>query len=98
FGYETLSKLNPRLIYGRITGFGSQTEASTKPAGDVMMQAYSGLIVNGGKLNEDGLPILAVNTLADYSAGWGCAMGILPAIYARTVSVRGHVRVYSARP
>ncbi len=91
FGYDTLKELNPRLVYGRVTGFGSNTEAAFKPAGDVMMQAFSGLTVNGGKLNEEGLPTLAVNTLADYSGGWGCAIGIIAALFARTFTGRGQV-------
>lgn len=91
FGYETLRQINPRLIYARVTGFGSKTEAASKPAGDVMMQSYSGLTVNGGKLNEDGLPVLAVNTIADYAAGMGCAIGILAALIARQTTGRGQI-------
>ncbi len=91
FGYETLRAINPRLIYARVTGFGSRTEAASKPAGDVMMQSYSGLTVNGGKLNEDGLPVLAVNTIADYAAGMGCAIGILGALIARQATGRGQI-------
>ncbi len=91
FGYETLKAINPRLIYARVTGFGSKTEAASKPAGDVMMQSFSGLTVNGGKLNEDGLPVLAVNTIADYAAGMGCAIGILGALIARQTTGRGQI-------
>jgi len=91
FGYETLKAINPRLIYARVTGFGSKTEAASKPAGDTMMQAYSGLAVNGGKLNEDGLPVLANGTIADYAAGMGCAIGILAAIIARQTTGEGQI-------
>ena len=91
FGYDTLKEINPRLIYARVTGFGSKTESASKPAGDVMMQAYAGLTVNGGKLNEDGLPVLAVNTIADYAAGMGCALGILGALIARQTTGRGQI-------
>lgn len=91
FGYDTLKQINPRLIYARVTGFGSKTESASKPAGDVMMQSYSGLTVNGGKLNEDGLPVLAVNTIADYAAGMGCAIGILGALIARQTTGRGQI-------
>lgn len=91
FGWETVQELNPRLVYGRITGFGSKSEAASMPAGDVMMQSYSGLAVNGGKLNEDGLPVLAVNTIADYAAGMGCAIGIISALLVREKTGRGQL-------
>lgn len=91
FGYEAVKEINPRLVYGRVTGFGSKSEAATKPAGDVMMQSYSGLTVNGGKLNEEGLPVLANNTIADYSAGMGCAIGIISALLTRMTTGRGQL-------
>jgi len=91
FGYETLKEINPRIIYARITGFGTRSEAASKPASDPMMQSYSGLTVNGGKLNENGLPVLAVNTIADYAAGMGAAIGILGALLARHTTGRGQI-------
>src|SRR5690606_11039941 len=53
--------------------------------------SYSGLTVNGGKLNEEGLPVLADNTIADYSAGMGCAIGIISALLARMTTGRGQL-------
>ena len=91
FGYETLKEINPRIIYARITGFGVKSGAAARPASDPMMQSYSGLTVNGGKLNEDGLPVLAVNTIADYAGGMGTAIGILGALISRSSTGRGQI-------
>ena len=91
FGYETLKEINPGIIYARITGFGVKGGAAARPASDPMMQSYSGLTVNGGKLNEDGLPVLAVNTIADYAGGMGTAIGILGALIARSSTGRGQI-------
>ena len=91
FGYEQIQAINPRLIYARITGFGTKSSQVGRPASDPMMQSYSGLTVNGGKLNEEGLPILANNTIADYSAGMGAAIGILEALLARTQTNTGQL-------
>ena len=91
FGYETLKEINPGIIYARITGFGVKSGAAARPASDPMMQSYSGLTVNGGKLNEDGLPVLAVNTIADYAGGMGTAIGILGALISRSSTGRGQV-------
>ena len=79
------------MIYARITGFGTKSSQVGRPASDPMMQSYSGLTVNGGKLNEEGLPILANNTIADYSAGMGAAIGILGALLARTQTNTGQL-------
>lgn len=91
FGYDTLKEINPRIVYARITGFGVKSDAAARPASDPMMQSYSGLTVNGGKLNDDGLPVLPVNTIADYAAGMGAAIGILGALLARNTTGRGQL-------
>ncbi len=91
-GYETLSNLNPRLIYCRITGFGVRSAAATLPATDPMMQAYSGLMVAGSKVDEDGLPEgVSATAIADYTAGFGSAIAICAALYARHETGRGQL-------
>ena len=60
--YATLSKLNPRLIYCSITGYGRDNELSQRPAYDALVQARSGLMFEQrgwpeGALNHmNGLP------------------------------------------
>lgn len=91
-GYETLSKLNPALIYCRITGFGVRSAAATLPATDPMMQAYSGLMVAGAKVDEDGLPEgVSATAIADYTAGFSSAIAICAALYARRETGRGQL-------
>lgn len=49
--YETLSKLNPRLIYASITGYGQFGPYSDRAGYDVMVEAY-GLLASFGLLDE----------------------------------------------
>ena len=91
-GYETLSKINPGLIYCRITGFGVHSAAATLPATDPMMQAYSGLMVAGGKVDTAGLPeSVSATAIADYTAGFSSAIAICAALYARRDTGRGQL-------
>ena len=41
--YETLSKLNPRLVYASVTAWGSDTEHADRPGYDLLVAARSGL-------------------------------------------------------
>lgn len=91
-GYDTISKINPALIYCRITAFGVHSAAATLPATDPMMQAYSGLMVGGGKVDEDGLPeSVSATAIADYTTGFGSAIAICAALYARRDTGRGQL-------
>src|SRR5208283_1007782 len=48
FGYDDLSRDNPRLIYGSISGFGEQGPLRSLPGYDPLGQAYSGIISMNG--------------------------------------------------
>lgn len=90
--WETVSKINPRLIYARLTGFGVHSSAATKPATDPMMQAYAGLMVGGAKVTEDGLPAtISAASIADAVTGYVCAMGVCAALYHRKETGKGQL-------
>lgn len=90
--WETLSAMNPRLIYCRITGFGVNNTMATAPATDPMMTAYSGLMAGNGKVDEFGLPqSVSATAIADYTTGFGSAIAICAALYARRDTGRGQL-------
>ena len=90
--YETLSALNPALIYCRLTGFGVHNSRAETPATDPMMQAYAGLMVGGGKIGADGLPAtIGAAAIADAVTGYVAALGACAALYARRESGRGQL-------
>lgn len=91
--YETLKKINPRIIYASITGFGQKDSPYIhKPAFDIMSQAFSGIVAVTGRPGEAG--VKAGPAIIDEMSGWWCALGILAALYERSISGEGqHIDV-----
>jgi formyl-CoA transferase len=86
-GYETLSELNPRLIYASISGFGQTGPYADRPGYDLIAQAMSGIMSVTGE--PGGAPVKAGVPVADLAAGLYCAAGILAACIAREQTGRG---------
>lgn len=88
-GYEALSKLNPRLIYCAISGFGMTGPLRDRPSFDIVLQAMSGVLsVNG---EPGGLPTKLGIPLGDLVGGINGPIGILAALYERSVTGRGRL-------
>jgi crotonobetainyl-CoA:carnitine CoA-transferase CaiB-like acyl-CoA transferase len=85
--YETLSRINPRLVYGSISGFGQTGPYSGRPGLDQIAQGLSGLMTVNGEPGRGpmrvGLPV------ADLTSGFMLAHGILVALLERERSGRG---------
>lgn len=87
FGYEDLSKRNPRLIYAVGTGFGLTGPYAHKGGQDVLAQAMSGVMY---RRSNDDLPLsIQSTTFADYSAGMHLVQGVLLALLQRAKTGRG---------
>ncbi len=94
--YETLSKLNPRIIMASISGFGQKDSPYvTKVAYDPIAQGMGGIAsING---YPDGPPTKVGVPLGDLAAALWCAIGVCGALYERSVSGKGqHVDVAMA--
>lgn len=86
-GYEELSALTPKLIYGEISGYGAEGEWSKKPGQDLLVQAKSGLMFSSGSDNNPPVPFgLAI---ADMICGAQLVQGILAALIHREKSGQG---------
>jgi crotonobetainyl-CoA:carnitine CoA-transferase CaiB-like acyl-CoA transferase len=87
FGYDELSKLNPRLIYAVGTGFGLTGPYSHKGGQDVLAQAMSGTM---HRRSDAALPLsIYPTTFADYSAGMHLVQGVLLALLQREKTGKG---------
>ncbi len=80
-GYEALNKINPRLIYCSISGFGQTGPYSPRGGFDLVACGMSGLMsVNGP---PEGPPFRIPIPVTDIAAGMNGAIGILTALAAR---------------
>lgn len=89
-GPETLLEANPRLVVGRMTGWGQHGALSSEAGHDINYLALSGILRQIGRQGERPLPPL--NLVGDYGGG-GMLMvaGVLAALVERSTSGRGQV-------
>ena len=85
-GYETLSELNPRLIYCSISGYGQDGPYRDVKAYDLLIQGEGGIIATTGYPDK---PARAGIAIADIAAGMYAAIGILMALYQREKTGEG---------
>ncbi|MFH6993947.1 CaiB/BaiF CoA transferase family protein [Flavobacterium sp. FlaQc-48] len=83
---ETLS-INPKIIYGTITGYGDKGPWAKKPGQDLLLQSLSGLSWLSGRKSQEPVPFgLAV---ADLMCGNHFVQGILAALLKRVKTGKG---------
>jgi crotonobetainyl-CoA:carnitine CoA-transferase CaiB-like acyl-CoA transferase len=87
FGYDSLRRLNPRLIYCSISGFGESGPEASRPGYDLIVQGESGIMDLTGF--SDGPPVKVGNSIADLVAGMAAAQGIVLALLSRQRSGKG---------
>jgi crotonobetainyl-CoA:carnitine CoA-transferase CaiB-like acyl-CoA transferase len=81
FGYEDLRRLNPRLVYCEISGYGTTGPLSDRPAYDPLMQAFGGLMSLTG---EEGRPPVRVPaSILDQGSAMWAVIGVLDALRLR---------------
>ena len=85
--YETLSKVNPRLVYASISGFGQFGPYRDRPGYDQIAQGMGGLMSITGLPGQG--PVRVGIPVADLTAGMFLAHGILAALLERERSGRG---------
>jgi crotonobetainyl-CoA:carnitine CoA-transferase CaiB-like acyl-CoA transferase len=86
-GYDEVSKINPRLIYASISGFGHTGPRRDDVCYDVVAEAMSGLMSVTGY--PDGEPLKTGISIGDYMGGYNGVIAILAALYFRTRSGEG---------
>lgn len=79
--------LNPRLVYGVVTGYGTQGPWREKPGQDLLAQSVSGLTWLNG--NADQPPMAFGLSVADLTASAHLVQGILAALVRRGVTGKG---------
>lgn len=88
--YETLSELNPRLVYCSLSGFGQDGPYRDAPAHDINYLSLAGVLSCLG--GAEGRPAIPLNVVADYAgATLHGAIGVLLALFARQQTGRGQL-------
>jgi crotonobetainyl-CoA:carnitine CoA-transferase CaiB-like acyl-CoA transferase len=88
-GYDVLEKINPRLVYCAISGYGRTGPYADKGGFDLIAQGFAGLMSITGE--PGGPPAKSGTSIADINAGIFAALGIVSALLARERTGRGQV-------
>ncbi|MCI0548984.1 MAG: CoA transferase [Candidatus Rokubacteria bacterium] len=87
--HDTLSRVNPRLVYCSISGFGQTGPYADRGGYDLIAQGMSGIMSATG--TEGGGPVKVGVPVADLGAGLFAVLGILCALRARRITGRGQL-------
>jgi crotonobetainyl-CoA:carnitine CoA-transferase CaiB-like acyl-CoA transferase len=93
--YDTLSVINPRLVYARTTGFGPNGPIAGQGAYDTLGQAYSGMLFLAG--NDEPTPLSVL--VLDQMTAIATSHAIITALLSRSMTGLGqdvHVSLYSS--
>ena len=85
--YETLRALNPRLVYGSISGFGQDGPYAERAGVDQIVQGMGGLMAITGQPGQG--PMRAGIAVADMAAGTLLALGVMMALFQRHSTGQG---------
>jgi crotonobetainyl-CoA:carnitine CoA-transferase CaiB-like acyl-CoA transferase len=88
-GYGVLEKLNPRLVYCAVSGYGRTGPYADKGGFDLIAQGFAGLMSITGE--PGGAPVKSGTSIADINAGIFAALGIVSALLARAQTGRGQL-------
>lgn len=88
-GAESLRELNPRLVYGSVSGYGRNGPYRDFPAMDLTVQAVVGVMSTTGY--PDRPPVKAGPAICDFTAGVHLCSAITMALFARERTGQGDV-------
>lgn len=81
FSWEEIHRLNPRMIFASLSGFGQTGPRKNEPGFDVVIQGEGGVMSITG--DPDGPPTKVGASVADITAGMLAAQGVMLALYHR---------------
>jgi formyl-CoA transferase len=87
--YQTLSRINPRLIYAQNTAFGTFGPYAHKAGFDLVAQAMTGIVAFESQSNPDEPRSITTAAITDFVAGSFMAYAIACALYQRHQTGRG---------
>ncbi|NIH88091.1 CaiB/BaiF CoA transferase family protein [Amycolatopsis granulosa] len=89
-GPEQVQARNPRIVYGRVTGWGQDGPLASAAGHDINYLSLAGALEPVGRAGER--PVPPLNLVGDFAGGGMLlALGVLAALHERTTSGRGQV-------
>ena len=85
--YQDALAINPKIIYGMVTGYGSKGPWSRKPGQDLLVQSLSGLTWLSGRKSQGPVPFGL--SVADIMCGNHLVQGVLTALLKRAKTGKG---------
>ena len=85
--YQTIKKINPRIIYCSLPGYGSDGPYRDLPGHDINFAALGGALDMIGQ--PGGPPVIPMNVFADWNVSLHAVIGILTALVARQKTGQG---------
>lgn len=85
--YEEVLKINPKIIYAAISGYGKHPELKSLPGQDLLLQSMTALTWLTG--NQDDGPVAMGLSIVDMLAGAHVTQGILVSLYRKTIHNTG---------
>ena len=86
--WNTLKKVNKKIIMARISGYGQNDSTVSRQAFDATIQAETGYMHISG---HDNKPTMIGTVFLDYTTGLNTAIGILAAINSRNLTGQGEL-------
>ncbi|OUJ75765.1 CaiB/BaiF CoA transferase family protein [Hymenobacter crusticola] len=87
FDYASVKQLNPGVVYGEISGYGTEGPWRDKPGQDLLLQSVSGLTWLSGNASHGPVPMGL--SIVDMLAGAHLAQGLLACLVRRSVRGEG---------
>lgn len=85
--YTTVQKINPKMVYASVTGYGTEGPWAKKPGQDLLVQSMSGFVNLSGNKEDDPVPVGAA--ISDIITGTHLAHGILASLLKRNKTNNG---------
>ncbi len=86
-GYEAVAALNPRIVYGAVSGYGAEGPWVKKPGQDLLVQSLSGIAWLNG--NADDGPVPTGFAMLDVATAGNLVQGILACLLRRGTTGQG---------
>ena len=87
--YDTLSAINPRIIYCEASAYGLEGPYAGGPGYDVLAQAFSGIILSEGIMWRGVPRMIRTTPFVDFATGYAIVQSVCAALYYREKSGRG---------